>query len=167
MNKKSHETIAGFFVLTGLMVLIYMTINLGDVSLFGNDTMVLTARFNTVSGLRTGNPIEMHGIQVGKVASLTIDQNIQMAVAELKINKGTNVYSDAIASIKTAGLIGDKFIAIDPGGAGELLKTGDIIINTESPFDIGDLIGKYAFGSIEKGNDSGKEPELDFGGEIK
>ena len=155
MQKKnlfSNETIAGLFVVVGLMVLTYMTIKLGNLSVFGEDAMELTARFSTVSGLRANNPVEMHGIEVGHVADLTIDQDLQMAVATLNIRKGVKVYSDAIASIKTAGLIGDKYVNLDPGGSGTVLENGDVIINTESPADLGELIGKYAFGSVDSGS---------------
>ena len=64
-------------------------------------------------------------------------------------NKGVELYDDAIASIKTEGLIGDKFIAIDPGGGGGLLANGDTITDTNSPTDIMDLISKYAFGDVK------------------
>jgi len=153
VKKIPYETIAGLFVVAGLVLLGYMTVKLGNVSLFGDDSVRLTARFNSVSGLRAGSPIEMYGIEVGTVENLTIDQESQMAVVTLKIKNETAVYSDAIASIKTAGLIGDKFISLDPGGSGKILKDGGVIINTESPVDLGELIGKYAFGSVEEDTD--------------
>ena len=155
-NQFTQETVAGLFVIVGLVILTYMTINLGNISLFGDPALILTARFSTVTGLRANNPVEIHGIEVGQVADLSIDQNLQMAVATLKIKKEIEIYSDAIATIKTAGLIGDKFINIDPGGSGTLLKSGDVIINTESPADLGDLIGKYAFGSMDSKNSNGE-----------
>ncbi|WP_212637904.1 MlaD family protein [Desulfocicer vacuolatum] len=161
MKNNVYESIAGVFVFVGLMVLVYMTVNLGNLSLFGDNFMVLKARFNTVTGLRAGNPIEMYGIEIGHVGSLSIDDEVQMAVATLNIQKSARIYSDAIASIKTAGLIGDKFISIDPGGSGEILGNNGVIINTESPVDINDLIGKYAFGSVDE------EDEMDFGEEIQ
>lgn len=150
MKKNSHETIAGLFVLVGIILLVYMTVKLGDVSILGDDSYALSAGFETVSGLRAGNPVEMQGIDVGMVESLKLDQDKQIAVVILKIRKNYIVYSDAIASIKTAGLIGDKYVSLDPGGSEKVLQNGGIIINTESPVDIGDLIGKYAFGSIDK-----------------
>ena len=161
MKKNVYESIAGMFVFVGLIVLVYMTVSLGNVSLFDDDFMVLKARFNTVTGLRAGNPIEMYGIEIGHVAELTIDDEVQMAMATLNIQKSAQIYSDAIASIKTAGLIGDKFISIDPGGSGKILDHNDIIINTESPVDLNDLIGKYAFGSVEE------DEEMDLGEEIQ
>jgi phospholipid/cholesterol/gamma-HCH transport system substrate-binding protein len=73
-----------------------------------------------------------------------------MAVASLKINKGISIYADAIASIETAGLIGDRYVNIAPGGTEKPLKNGDYIIDTEAPINLGDLISKFAFGSIKE-----------------
>ena len=150
MKKYSNETIAGVFVIIGLICLGYMTVQLGNVSIFGDDSYSLYARFTTVSGLRVGNPVEMLGMEIGKVSRFKMDQEDQLAEVELKIKKGIDIYDDAIASIKTAGLIGDKYVSIDAGGGGDLLKPGDTIIETEAPADIGDLISKYAFGDVEK-----------------
>lgn len=150
MKKYSVETGVGIFVVVGLLCVAYMTIKLGKVSLFGDDYYSLYARFGSVSGLRVGNTVEMGGIEVGRVERLNIDQEKQMAVVELKIRKGIRVYDDSSVSIKTAGLIGDKFIKIDPGGGGDILKTGETITETTSPIDIEELISKYAFGDIKK-----------------
>jgi len=152
MKKYSKETVVGIFVVIGLLCVAYMTVKLGKVSLFGDDYYSLYARFASVSGLRVGNPLEMDGIEVGRVERMTIDQDKQMAVLELKIRKDIKVYDDAIASVKTAGLIGDKYVKIDPGGAGNILKPGDTITETTSPIDVEELISKYAFGDIKKDN---------------
>lgn len=151
MRKYSVETVVGLFVVVGLLCVAYMTVKLGKVSLFGDDFYSLYARFGSVSGLRVGNPVEVGGIEVGRVGRMNIDQEKQMAVVELKIRKGIRVYDDASASIKTAGLIGDKFVKVEPGGSGDLLKTGGMITETASPIDIEELISKYAFGDIKKG----------------
>jgi phospholipid/cholesterol/gamma-HCH transport system substrate-binding protein len=92
----------------------------------------------------------MLGLKIGNIEKLTMDQDNQQAVVELKIEKGILLYDDAIASIKTRGLIGDQYISVDPGGTGDLLKEGDTIVDTESPIDIMELISKYAFGDVEK-----------------
>jgi phospholipid/cholesterol/gamma-HCH transport system substrate-binding protein len=127
-----------------------MTVKLGHVSLLGDNTYSLFARFTTVSGLRAGSPVDMLGIEVGRVGRLTMDQKDQKAVVEIRIQKDIKVYDDAIASIKTEGLIGDMFLSIDPGGAGKLLGPGGTIIETQPALDIVDLIGKYAFGEVRK-----------------
>jgi phospholipid/cholesterol/gamma-HCH transport system substrate-binding protein len=150
MKKYSSDTIVGIFVVVGLLCVGYMAVKLGNVSLFGENAYSLYARFTSVSGLRTGNPVEMMGMQIGRVAGFTMDQEKQLAVVELKINKEVKIFEDAIASIKTAGLIGDRYVSVDPGGLDERLKGGDTITETEPPLDLGDLISKYAFGDVEK-----------------
>ena len=126
MKKYSMETIVGIFVAVGLLCVGYMAIKLGKVSFFAEDPLVLYARFSSVSGLKVGSPIEIFGIQVGNVQKIEIDPEKGMAIVQMGIKKGIKVYDDAIASIKTAGLIGDKFIKVDPGGSGDLLKPGGV-----------------------------------------
>jgi phospholipid/cholesterol/gamma-HCH transport system substrate-binding protein len=148
MKKSIQESVAGSFVLLGIALILYMSITLGNLNIMNKDTYQLYAKFTTVNGLRTGNPIEMHGIKIGEVKSFTLDQENQMAVAALEIDKTITIYADAIASIKTSGLIGDRFVNIDPGGLETKLTSGEYIIDTVSPLDITELIGKVAFGSI-------------------
>jgi len=150
MKKYSKESVVGIFVVIGLLCIGYMTVKLGNVDFLGTSTYSLYARFNKVTGLRVGNTVYMLGLEVGRVAGFTMDQDAQLAVVEFKIQNGINVYDDAIASIKTEGLIGDKYVDIDAGGAGDLLKPGETILETESPADLGELISKYAFGEVEK-----------------
>ena len=152
MKKYSMESVVGIFVVIGLLCVGYMTVKLGKVSLFGDDNYTLYAGFGSVSGLRVDSPVEINGIEVGKVNRLIMDQEKQAALVELRIRKGIKVYDDAIASVKTSGLIGDRFVKIDPGGSGEILKPGGRIIDTTSPIDLEELIGKYIFGDVSKGN---------------
>lgn len=151
------ETAVGIFIVIGLICVGYMTVKLGNVSLFGDKTYPIFARFSTVAGLRVGSAVEVYGIQIGSVTSLTVDYQNQMGVVGMKINKNTIIYDDAMATVKTAGLIGDKYVKIDPGGGGEPLKPKGMITQTSVPADIEDLIGKYAFGDVK--GDSGKSNE--------
>ena len=148
MKKYSKETVVGIFVVIGLFAIGYMTVKLGNVGFLGDQSYRLTARFNTVTGLRVGNPIQMLGLEIGRVAKFTMDQDNQQAIVLLEINKGIEIFDDAFASIKTEGLIGDKYISIDAGGGGDLLEDGDSITDTESPIDLMDAIAKYAFGDV-------------------
>ena len=150
MKKYTMETSVGIFLVFGLLCIGYMAVKLGHVSLLGDNAYSLFARFTTVSGLRAGSPVDMLGIEVGRVGRLTMDQKDQKAVVEIRIQKDIKVYDDAIASIKTEGLIGDMFLSIDPGGAGKLLGPGGTITETQPAVDIVDLIGKYAFGEVKK-----------------
>ena len=150
MKKFAMETSVGVFFFVGLLLIGIMTVKLGHVSLFGEKTYPLSARFTSVTGLRVGSPVYMFGIEVGRVERLTMDQKDRKAAVDLQIKQGIKVYDDAIATIKTEGLIGDKYLRIDPGGAGELLNPGGTITETQPDLDIGDLIGKYAFGDVKK-----------------
>lgn len=144
------ETAVGIFLVIGLLCIGYMTVKLGHVSLFGDKTYPLTAQFTSVTGLRAGSPVYMLGIEVGRVEALSMDQNNQKAIVEMKIMTGIKIYDDAIASIKTEGLIGDQYLSIDPGGAGSLLQPGGNITETQPAIDISGLISKYAFGEVKK-----------------
>jgi phospholipid/cholesterol/gamma-HCH transport system substrate-binding protein len=150
MKKYSLETTVGIFIVIGLLCIGYMTIKFGKIRMFGGDYYILYARFTSVSGLRVDSPVEMGGIEIGRVEQLNVDQDKQMSVVKLRIEKGIKVYEDAVASIKTSGLIGDKLIKIDPGGGGDVLKPGGTITETNAALDIEELIGKYAFGDLTK-----------------
>jgi len=158
MKKYAMETVVGIFVAIGLLAIAYMTVKLGHVNILGADSYSLNARFTDVSGLRTGSPVNVYGIEIGRVEAVTIDQQNERALVELSISNNVSIYADAIASIRTEGLIGDKYISIDPGGSEEQLKPGDMIIETQSAIDIVDLVGKYAFGEVrgEDGEPSAK-----------
>ena len=150
MKKFAMETAVGVFFIVGLLLIGIMTVKLGHVSFLGEKTYPLSASFTSVTGLRVGSPVYMFGIEVGRVERLTMDQKDRKAAVEVEIKQGIKVYDDAIATIKTEGLIGDKYLGIDPGGAGELLKPGGTITETQPDLDLADLIGKYAFGDVKK-----------------
>ena len=120
MKKYSKETVVGIFVVIGLICIAYMAVNLGNVGFLGENTYSLYGKFNTVTGLRVGNPVNMLGLEIGRVQKFTMDQENQVVQVEFKINKGIEIYDDAIFSIKTEGLIGDKYVAVDPGGGGDV-----------------------------------------------
>lgn len=152
MNKYAMETVVGIFVAIGLIMIGYMTVKLGNVGLLESDSYKLEARFTNIAGLRIGSPVDIFGIEIGRVDQVKIDQESGKAHVTMSIKKGVNIYRDAIASIKTEGLIGDKYVSIDPGGAEELLAAGGTITETQGAIDVGDLIGKYAFGDVKGDN---------------
>ncbi len=160
MKKYLMETIVGIFVVVGLLCIAYMSVKLGHVSLLGDNSYSIFARSTSVSGLRVDNPVNLLGMDIGRVEQLTMDQEDQKAVVEMRIKKGVKIYDDAIASIKTEGLIGDKYVSIDPGGAGTVLEPGATITETQPAVDIAELIGKYAFGDVKKKNDDKTNSEV-------
>ena len=148
MRKTSIELGVGIFVLIGLLCVGYLTIRLGKMEFFKDEHYYLNARFQSVTGLKPGANIEIAGVKVGLVDSISLDPKEQVALVQLKIRKGVVLTDDVIASVKTSGLIGDKYIKLSPGGSDEVLEPGDTINDTESALDIEELISKYAFGKV-------------------
>ncbi|MFW6357382.1 MAG: MlaD family protein, partial [bacterium] len=107
--------------------------------------------------LRAGSTVQLAGVDIGQVDDIELDLERYTAIVELRIQNGVVITDDSIASVKTSGLIGDKYLNISPG-AGDPLNPGDTMIETEPPLDIEDLIGRYIFGGVEDGGGD----ELDF-----
>ena len=149
MKKYAMETVVGIFVVFGLLCVGYMTVKLGKIDFLKSDTYLLNAKFTTVAGLRIGSPVNILGIEVGRVENITMDQEDLRAVVKIRLKKDIKIYDDAIASIKTEGLIGDKYLSIDPGGGGDLLADNGVITDTQAAVDIEQLISKYAFGEVK------------------
>jgi len=148
MNRSLVEIGVGIFVLIGIICVGYLTVRLGKMELFGVDYYSVSAQFQSISGLNNGASVEVAGVQIGKVDSISLDKEEMVAVVKMKIQKGVVLTDDVIASIKTAGLIGDKYIKLTPGGSDEILNAGDTIVETESAIDLEELISKYVFGGV-------------------
>ena len=144
----SKEAAVGFFVLVGLVCLAYLTVKLGRMEVFNSEGYTVYASFNSVSGLRPGAEVEIAGVRVGRVKAIRLDDERPRAVVELQLNKGIHLTDDVIASVKTSGLIGDKYISLAPGGSGTELGNGDESTETESAVDIEELISNYVFGKV-------------------
>ena len=145
-----RETVVGFFVLIGLLCVCYLTVKLGRMEMFNSSGFPLTARFDSASGLRVGADIELCGVPVGRVTAIELDSDPlhTQAVVHLLFTRDFKLSDDSIASIKTAGLIGDKYVSISRGGSETILCAGEEIHDTESAVDLESLIGKYAFGGV-------------------
>jgi len=147
MKKFNVEIAVGVFMVIGFLCFAYISIKLGDINLFGKNTYAVSARFNSVSGLKEGAPIEIAGVQVGKVFRIDLDPEDYEAVVHMQLDKGLRLQEDSIASIRTAGLIGDKYVKISPGGLDELIEEGGELFETESAVSLEELISKYIFNS--------------------
>ncbi len=150
MKKASLELGVGIFVLIGILCVGYLTIRLGQMELMGDEHYFLKARFLSVAGLKKGAQVVIAGVKVGQVDEISLDPEEQVAIVRLKIMENVILTDDVIASVKTSGLIGDKYIKLSPGGSDEILVDGDLITETESSLDIEELVSKYAFGDMEK-----------------
>ena len=146
MEKTRLELVVGAFVLVGILCLGYLSIKLGKLEVIGGDLYEVDAQFNTASGLKPGATVEIAGVEVGRVKSIVLKDD--RAMVKLGIDKETKLYTDTIASIKTRGIIGEKFLALSPGGGGEALKAGDMIRDTESGLDLEELVSQYVHGKV-------------------
>jgi phospholipid/cholesterol/gamma-HCH transport system substrate-binding protein len=146
MKKGNLELVVGIFVLVGLACLAYLAVHLGKMELFGGGYRVC-ANFDNISGLKAGAAVEVAGVEVGRVESITLTTG-DRAKLVLRSHPGLKLYNDAIASIRTKGIIGDKFVKLSPGNSGNLIANGGKIRDTESAVEWEELISKYIHGKV-------------------
>jgi phospholipid/cholesterol/gamma-HCH transport system substrate-binding protein len=147
MKKYNIELAVGFFLLLGILSLAYISINLGKLEIVGREGYTVYAEFEKAGGIKPKAIVEIAGVEVGTVKSVGITSDYRARV-EITIDKNIKLQEDAIASIKTKGLIGEQFLQISPGGSDKIIPDGGIIRETESALDIEDLISKYVFGKV-------------------
>ena len=146
MKKFDLELIVGIFVLTGIVCLGYMSVKLAKKDVFNGDNYELYAIFTDAGGLKVGSSVLIAGMEVGRVKTISMEDYEAKIVITLP--QSIKIQEDAIASIKTRGLIGEKFLTITPGGSDAILSSGDRIRETTPPVDIEELISNYVFGKI-------------------
>jgi phospholipid/cholesterol/gamma-HCH transport system substrate-binding protein len=144
------ETAVGIFVLVGILAIAYMSIQLGNVQLFSDKYYPVNANFTDISGLKVNAPVQMFGVKIGYVETIGLNQEKGVAAVRMLIEKEIKLTDDAIVSVKTNGLIGDKFLKIAPGGLGDPIGPGDTLFDTNPAIILEDLISKFAFGSVDK-----------------
>ena len=149
MSQKNLQIFTGVFMIIGLICMSYLAIRLGGLNLLGNDRYTISAKFTSASGLRVGAYVEAAGVRVGLVDKIEYDPGEYQAVVTMAIDNYVRIQEDAIASIRTAGIIGDKYIKITPGGLG-YLEPGGEITETEPSINLEELISKYVFESGDK-----------------
>jgi phospholipid/cholesterol/gamma-HCH transport system substrate-binding protein len=146
MERSKVNVAVGVFVVLGVLALGYLSIKLGRVAFLAGGGYDVVAEFPSVGGLRVGASVEIAGVEIGRVESIGL--NDYQARVVLRINSKVPLQEDAIASIKTKGLIGEKFIRISPGASEKLIKEGGRIREVEAPVDLEELISKYVFGKV-------------------
>jgi len=156
MNHTRTEIIVGLFLVVGLACLTYLAVKLGKLEVFGASGYTVTADFPSVAGLKVGDPVEIAGVQVGRVDSLGLSDD-DRARLTLRLNDGVRLQEDVIASVRARGLIGDKFVLLSPGASDKIIPAGGRIRETESPPDIPDLIGKIVGGDLTSRTESKDE----------
>ncbi|MBF0565463.1 MAG: outer membrane lipid asymmetry maintenance protein MlaD [Nitrospirae bacterium] len=149
MKKFDMEVMVGIFLVIGLVCLAYLSVKVGSFQFVGESGYTLTAEFDKTGGLKTGAPVEIAGVEIGRVKEVTLDNKNYRAKVLLIVRPPVKIQEDAIASIKTKGLLGEKYVQISPGASANMLAGGGKIRDTESAVDIEELISKYAFGEVK------------------
>jgi phospholipid/cholesterol/gamma-HCH transport system substrate-binding protein len=148
MKREILETTTGMLVLIILVFLVYYSINLGNVNLLGDDHYQIYAEFSSVSGLNNGVPVDIAGVDVGKVEEITFEPKSEMARVRMEIKDGVKIQDDDVASIRTQGIIGDKFVSISSGESSKFIPPGGMIKNTKPPIDFEQLISQFVQGKV-------------------
>lgn len=157
MKERKLEFGVGVFILTGLVGLAYLTVKLGAGALVGSETYPLEARFANAGGVTKGGSVMIGGVPVGRVDGVRLDPQDFSAIVEMSILTSVKLPTDTIASVRTSGLIGDKFIALAPGADEDSLQANEQILMTESAVELESLISKMAFGGVSEESDAAEE----------
>jgi len=137
--------IVGVFLLAGFASFSWLAVKMGDLELFKKESYDITASFTSISGLKEGAALELAGVVVGKVTKIELNEEEYEATVFMDVVKTVQLSDDSIASIRTSGIIGDKFIKLTPGGSDIMLEAGDMIEETEASISIEELVSKYIF----------------------
>ncbi len=150
MGNSRVEIVVGCFLIAGFMALGWLALQLGEVPwLTGSKTYMINAEFNNISGVKAGADVQIAGVTVGKVRQLRLSQDSHAVIA-MQIDRAVAIPADSVASVKSQGIIGDKYIQISLGGDETIYQPGDTIVDTESSVDLESLISKFAFGQVNK-----------------
>ena len=150
---KTTEMMVGMFIAAGLAALFVLAMKVSNLSsLSSGDSYRLTARFENIGGLKVRSPVTVGGVRVGRVSSIDYDNNRFEAVVTLEVeNKYNQFPADTSASIYTAGLLGEQYVGLEPGGLEEVLTDGSQVELTQSAMIIEKLVGKFLFNKAAEG----------------
>ncbi len=147
MKKEQLELVVGLFVLVGIASLTYLSVKLGKLELIGGGHYLVNAEFHSASGLKPGASVEIAGVEVGRIKGIGLVED--RALVTLAVNNDVKLFDDTIASVKSRGIIGEKFLSLSPGGGGVPLQPGDKIRETESGLDLEELVSQFVHGNVE------------------
>jgi phospholipid/cholesterol/gamma-HCH transport system substrate-binding protein len=146
MKKFDLELSVGLFIIAGIICLGYLSVKLGKMEILGNKGYEVHAFFSNSGGLKSGSPVVIAGVEVGRVKTITLER--YQARVVLNLPRNVKIQDDAIASIKTKGLIGEKYVEITPGGSEEIIPPEGRIRDTQPAVDLEELISNFVFGKI-------------------
>lgn len=146
MKRFNLELSVGLFMIAGIICLGYLSIRLGKMEVLGGKGYEVQAVFSNSGGLKAGSSVVIAGVDVGRVKRIVLDDYQALVVMNLPLD--VKVQEDAIASIKTKGLIGEKYIGITPGGSEKTIEPGGRIRDTQPAVDLEQMISSFVFGKL-------------------
>lgn len=146
MESSHRDIIVGLFVMLGLAAIAYLSLQVGGISYTGPGGFELIATFDEIGGLTPRAPVVISGVKVGQVTAIDLDEDLRAAVV-LDLRPDLELSIDTSASIRTSGLLGNQFVALEPGGEIDLLSDGESVDFTESALNLEKLIGAFMHGS--------------------
>jgi phospholipid/cholesterol/gamma-HCH transport system substrate-binding protein len=151
-SSSGRDFAVGLFVLAGLFSVAYLSFQLGGLTYNGPTGFALVAVFDDVGGLSSRSPVVISGVKVGQVTRIELDDDLRARVF-LDLDPSLELPVDTMAAIRTSGLLGDQFVALEPGAEDELLRSGEVVGYTESAVNLDKLIGKLVHGDALGGED--------------
>jgi phospholipid/cholesterol/gamma-HCH transport system substrate-binding protein len=146
MKKFDKELFVGLFMIAGIICLGYLSVKIARSEILGTRGYEVYALFSNSGGLKNGSSITIAGVEVGRIRSISLDD--YQARIVMGLQEGVKIQEDAIAAVKTKGLIGEKFIEITPGASDKIIPPGGRIRETLPPVDLEQLISKFVFGKV-------------------
>jgi phospholipid/cholesterol/gamma-HCH transport system substrate-binding protein len=146
MGKKGIETLVGLFVLLGIAGTVFLALKAANLASFSaGDTYAVTAKFDNIGGLKVRAPVRSAGVTVGRVTSISLDAKTYQGLVRIEVDRQVQFPKDSSARILTAGLLGDQYVGLEPGGDEKNLAAGDVITQTQSAVVLESLIGQFLF----------------------
>jgi phospholipid/cholesterol/gamma-HCH transport system substrate-binding protein len=162
-KQRTIEIAVGAFIAAGLVALFFLAMQVSNLSatVIGNNSYQIQARFQNVGSLKVRAPVNMAGVRIGRVEAIKLDKGTFEAVVTMRISQDqNNIPDDTFASILTAGLLGEQYVGLDPGGSDQSLKNSDTITHTQSALVLEQMIGKFLF---NKAGETTGEPKASTG----
>ena len=150
-TSRTVEILVGVFIALGMAAFFMLAMKVSNITAFiENDTYKLLARFDNIGGLKERSPVRISGVRIGRVDSISYDDDQLEAIVSLRINsKHKRIPDDSTASIYTAGLLGEQYISLEPGGSEEYFADGDVVDETQSAFVLERMVGKFLIQEAE------------------
>ena len=145
-NTKTQDTLVGLFVASGLIALFFMAMQISNLSSFSKKNIyTISAHFENSGGLKIKSPVSVAGVRIGRVSNIILDKETYESIVEMQISSKYKLPEDTIAGIYTAGLLGEQYVSLEPGGSEEFMEANGTIDITQSAIILEEVIGQFLF----------------------